>query len=106
MDNKDTKEASQPFSVGPRSCIGRKYVSLTDSKCLSLILVCLLIWLTTIFLAGYSFAYMEMSLILTKLIFMYDMELVDKGLDWEGRSHVHVQWWKPELRVSFAERKN
>ncbi len=52
-----------------------------------------------------SFAYMEMSLILTKLLFTYDMDLLDKGLDWEGQSHVHVQWWKPELKVRFTEHK-
>ncbi len=48
---------------------------------------------------------MEMSLILTKLLFTYDMDLLDKGLDWEGQSHVHVQWWKPELKVRFTEHK-
>ncbi|CAO1604329.1 orf9b protein [Xanthoria calcicola] len=72
----DIKEASQPFSVGPRGCIGR------------------------------NFAYMEMSLILTKLLYTYDMSLVDADLDWEGGSHVHVQWWKPELRVCFGEHKD
>lgn len=27
-DCKDVKEASQPFSLGPRGCLGRKYVLL------------------------------------------------------------------------------
>jgi hypothetical protein len=53
-----------------------------------------------------SFAYLEMSLILAKLLFSYDMELVDKRLDWEGQSQVHVQWWKPELRMRFVERNS
>ena len=47
---------------------------------------------------------MEMSLILAKLLFVFDMDLLDKDLDWEGQSHVHVQWWKPELRVRFTEK--
>lgn len=51
-----------------------------------------------------SFAYMEMSLILAKLIFAYDMELLDKTLDWEGQSHMHVQWWKPAMRLRFTPR--
>lgn len=49
---------------------------------------------------------MEMSLILAKLLFTYDLELLDKNLDWEGQSYMHVQWWKPELWVRFKERKS
>lgn len=45
-----------------------------------------------------------MTLILSKLLYKYDMELVSKGLDWEGSSHMHVMWWKPEMRVRFLER--
>ncbi|KAL8708612.1 MAG: hypothetical protein Q9220_006548 [cf. Caloplaca sp. 1 TL-2023] len=74
-DCKDVKEASQPFSLGPRGCLGR------------------------------NFAELEMSLILAKLNFKYDLEMVNKGLDWEGESHMHVMWWKPELRVKFVERE-
>ena len=48
---------------------------------------------------------MEMNLILAKLCWKYDMELVDEGLDWLGSSSVHVMWHKPELRVRFHERK-
>ena len=52
-----------------------------------------------------SFAMMEINLILAKMLWRYDMELVDKDLDWEGRSHMHVMWWKPDLKVRFRERK-
>jgi cytochrome P450 len=48
---------------------------------------------------------MEMNLILAKLFWRYDLELVNKDLDWEGQSHMHVMWWKPELKVRFHERK-
>ncbi|KAF2677436.1 cytochrome P450 [Lentithecium fluviatile CBS 122367] len=65
----DVKEASQPFSLGPRACLGR------------------------------NFAYVEMNLILAKMHWTYDFELVDKNLDWEGSSHMHVMWWKPDLWV-------
>ncbi|KAF9634223.1 Cytochrome P450 [Lasiodiplodia theobromae] len=70
----DVKEASQPFSLGPRGCLGR------------------------------NFAYVEMSLTLATLHFRYDLELVDDKLDWLQSSRVHVMWWKPELRVRFKER--
>ena len=45
---------------------------------------------------------MEMSIILAKLVYAYDMELLDEKLDWEGQSHMHVQWWKPDLWVHFT----
>lgn len=70
----DVKDASQPFSLGPRGCLGR------------------------------NFAYVEMSLLLAKLHYMYDMELLNKKLDWEGNSHMHVMWWKPALNVHFTRR--
>ncbi|KAI1176091.1 putative cytochrome P450 [Nemania sp. FL0916] len=68
---KDIKEASQPFSLGPRGCIGK------------------------------NFAYLEVNLILAKLIWSYDMELMNKDLDWEGSSHEHVMWSKPGMFVTF-----
>ena len=46
-----------------------------------------------------------MNLILAKLHFTYDMELVNKNLDWEGQSHIHVMWWKPDLYVRFTPRE-
>ena len=52
-----------------------------------------------------SFAYMEMNLILAKMLWMYDLELVDDRLDWLGQSMVHVMWWKPDLKVRFLKRK-
>lgn len=47
---------------------------------------------------------MELNLILAKMIWKYDLELVNKDLDWEGQSHMHVMWWKPKLMVRFTER--
>jgi cytochrome P450 len=73
--NTDIKEASQPFSLGPRGCLGR------------------------------NFAYMEMNLVLAKMLWKYDLQCVSKDLDWAGESHVHVMWWKPELRIRFCERE-
>ncbi|PVH97979.1 putative cytochrome P450 [Periconia macrospinosa] len=73
-ENKDIKEASQPFSLGPRVCIGR------------------------------NFAYMEMSSLLAKVFYRYDMELVDPNMDFEGQSHMHVMWWKPSLPIRLTER--
>ncbi|KAK0636059.1 cytochrome P450 [Bombardia bombarda] len=72
----DVKEASQPFSLGARGCLGQ------------------------------NFAYMEINLILAKLFWKYDLELVDPKLDWEGQSTQHVMWRKPDLMVRFRERRS
>lgn len=45
---------------------------------------------------------MEMSMLLAKIHMKYDLELIDRDLDWEGKSHVHVQWWKPKLMVRLS----
>ncbi|KAI1409848.1 putative cytochrome P450 [Hypoxylon sp. FL1857] len=66
---KDIKEASQPFSLGYRACIGR------------------------------SFAFVQMSLVLAKLFFSYNMELLERDLDWESQSRHWVMWWKAPVRV-------
>ncbi|KEY73212.1 hypothetical protein S7711_04176 [Stachybotrys chartarum IBT 7711] len=70
----DVREASQPFSSGPRVCIGR------------------------------TFAYAQMSLELAKIVWKYDMELVDQGLDFEAESRMFFQWRKAALNVRFMDR--
>lgn len=47
---------------------------------------------------------MEINLLLAKLLWKYEMELVNKDLDWLGKGKVFVMWWKPELWVRFHER--
>ncbi|KAI2616499.1 cytochrome P450 [Hypoxylon sp. NC1633] len=68
----DVKEASQPFSLGPRGCLGR------------------------------NFAYMEMNLILAKMLWTYDLELVNKDINWLEEGKVFVMWWKPALMVRIG----
>ena len=48
---------------------------------------------------------MEMSLILAKMLYTYDIQLLEPDLDYEGESKVHIQWWKPELRIRFRSTK-
>ncbi|KAB8216388.1 cytochrome P450 [Aspergillus novoparasiticus] len=75
-ESSDVKEASQPFSMGPRGCLGQ------------------------------NFAYMEINLILAKMLWKYHLSLVNPALDWEGESRLHVMWWKPALMVRFQERNS
>ena len=90
-DGPDILEASQPFSLGSRGCLGKKCVprsilcaALTNSPFLVL-----------------SFAYVEVNLILAKMHLAYDLELVDETLDWLASGRLHYNWAKPELNVRF-----
>ena len=72
FDN-DKRSSSQPFSVGPRSCIGK------------------------------SLAYAEMRLILAKMVWTFDMEVPEKGkkvLDWAAqKTYVLVEKKPFEARL-------
>ncbi|KAH7322521.1 putative cytochrome P450 [Stachybotrys elegans] len=68
----DIKEASQPFSLGPRGCIGR------------------------------NFAHMQINLLVAKMLWSYNLELLTPEIDWEGQSKMYVMWWKPSVKVRFT----
>ncbi|KAI2463952.1 putative cytochrome P450 [Annulohypoxylon bovei var. microspora] len=65
----DDLEASQPFSLGARGCLGK------------------------------SLGWMEMRQILAKLILNFDLELADPDLDWHRDSRMYTLWSKPHLNV-------
>ena len=46
-----------------------------------------------------------MSLLLSKILYRYDPEIVNEELDWESNCHMHINWWKPVLNVRFLETK-
>jgi len=69
----DHLEASQPFSVGPRNCIGM------------------------------GLAYAETKLILARLLFRYDLDLLDDEFNIENQK-VYVMWQKPPLSVNLRRR--
>jgi hypothetical protein len=46
---------------------------------------------------------MEMNLILAKLLWSYDMELVNDRVDWMKDGKVHTLWWKPKLFIRFQK---
>ncbi|KAK4220891.1 hypothetical protein QBC38DRAFT_462089 [Podospora fimiseda] len=52
-----------------------------------------------------SFAYLEMSILLAKLIWKYEFELVDRNLEWDKLARNWFLWVKPDLYVRFRERK-
>lgn len=71
----DNKDAFQPFSLGPRACI------------------------------GINLAYLEMRVILAKMVWQYDFELLSKELDWERDNQMYVLWQKPVMNMKFYPRE-
>lgn len=67
----DKKDALQPFSFGPRNCIGR------------------------------NLAYIEMRLVLAKLIWHFDFELTEEGKNWVEKQYVYTVWEKIPLMIKL-----
>ncbi|OBR03158.1 Benzoate 4-monooxygenase cytochrome p450 [Colletotrichum higginsianum IMI 349063] len=76
LRNKDVLSSSQPFSLGPRSCLGK------------------------------SLGWLEMRTILAKIHFKYDLELVDPNLDWHAGSEMHTLWQKPQMNIIVRSRSD
>jgi hypothetical protein len=47
---------------------------------------------------------MQMASIMAKMLFKYDLELVNEDLDFEATSRCYVMWWKAPVWVRFLER--
>jgi len=58
----------------------------------------------TIFLA-ISLALKEIRVVLSKILWVYDMELVNKDLDLDRDSTSYFLWNKPEIWVRFTRRR-
>ncbi|OLN85229.1 putative sterigmatocystin biosynthesis P450 monooxygenase stcF-like protein 1 [Colletotrichum chlorophyti] len=70
----DDKSASQPFSFGPRNCIGK------------------------------SMAYAELRIVLTKLLWNFDIELMDESKGWTSKQKIYLIWQKVPLMVRCHSR--
>ncbi|KAL2020295.1 hypothetical protein VTK56DRAFT_8523 [Thermocarpiscus australiensis] len=65
----DHKEAFQPFHLGPRNCLGK------------------------------NLAYIEMRLILARVLWNFDMRIAEDSLDWMKRQRIYTLWEKGKLNV-------
>lgn len=70
----DRKEAFNPFSSGPRACL------------------------------GINLAYLELRVILAKMVWAYEWEMVDKDVDWVRDNKMYLLWKKPEMKMRFHSR--
>lgn len=55
--------------------------------------------------ALFSLAWIEVSLVLCKLLWMYDLQLLNNDVDWLRDSRMATLWQKPELRVRVKRRE-
>ncbi|CEJ92627.1 hypothetical protein VHEMI08265 [[Torrubiella] hemipterigena] len=72
--SEDVLEASKPFSHGPRACLGR------------------------------SLAWLELHVIIARLIYSYEFLLADEPFDWNANAEMHLLWKKPKLRMKLKQR--
>ncbi|KAL7628294.1 hypothetical protein AAE478_002494 [Parahypoxylon ruwenzoriense] len=75
FNGRDNLEASQPWLIGPRSCMGR------------------------------NLAWLEVRITLSKLVWMYDFELVNPSFDWHAESRMHTLWVKPKMMVRVKHKE-
>ncbi|KAL0933427.1 cytochrome p450 [Colletotrichum truncatum] len=68
----DNRDAFQPFHVGARNCLGR------------------------------NLAYVEMRLILARLVWNFDLELAEESRGWVERQKVFILWDKGPLKVRLT----
>ncbi|KAH7413772.1 cytochrome P450 monooxygenase-like protein [Phaeosphaeria sp. MPI-PUGE-AT-0046c] len=71
----DKRQVIQPFSTGPRNCIGQ------------------------------SLAWAEMRTILGRLVWNFEFQMLDTSKDWEKQQRVFVLWSKPSLMVRLRARE-
>ncbi|KAK4152708.1 cytochrome P450 [Chaetomidium leptoderma] len=65
----DHKEAFQPFHLGPRNCLGR------------------------------NLAYVEMRVILARVLWNFDMRIAEDSLDWMSKQRIYNFWEKGKLNA-------
>lgn len=70
----DNKDASKPFAAGPRDCLG-KYL-----------------------------AYAEMRMVVARLLWNFDFELLDEQVDWVNSQRVFMVYEKGPLMIRLKQR--
>ncbi|OTB04031.1 hypothetical protein M426DRAFT_73617 [Hypoxylon sp. CI-4A] len=74
-NEKDILSATQPFAIGPRGCLGR------------------------------NLAWLELRTVLSKLLWTYDLKMINDEVDWHRDSRMLTLWRKPALWVRVEQRE-
>jgi cytochrome P450 len=102
----DVRGVLQPFSVGPRNCIGRKYVSaplpfaLTFGVQYEALCAGVPVLFNVTDSEGTSLAYVEMRLILARLLWNFDLELMPESKNWSAQK-IFTLWEKGGINVKL-----
>lgn len=72
LEKTDDLEVSKPFLIGPRMCM------------------------------GINMAWIEVRILMAKLTYLFDFEIVDKTLDWTRDQECYTLWQKPDLFVKVT----
>ncbi|KAJ9622840.1 hypothetical protein H2204_011449 [Knufia peltigerae] len=91
----DVREVVQPFQFGPRNCLGKKY----DFTLCYTLHVHIVVMLTTVFDLS-SLAYVEMRLILARMLWNFDLELMPNSGRWNEQKILSF-WDKGPLDVKL-----
>jgi cytochrome P450 len=84
----DNKSALQPFSIGPRNCLGKKYILVHSARCSTC-------------LQFHSLAYHETRLILAMVLHRFNMSICAESRAWNDQK-VYGLWQKPPLMVRIT----
>ncbi|OAL43427.1 benzoate 4-monooxygenase cytochrome P450 [Pyrenochaeta sp. DS3sAY3a] len=74
LEKRDQLAASAPFNLGPRGCIGR------------------------------NLAMLEMRMLIAKMVYNLDMQLLNQDLDWNRDARSNLFWEKPALLVKVQKK--
>ena len=95
----DDKAAWQPFSLGPRGCLGKRLVSFFKYSGQ--------VWVNMMVISHVvphtSLAYLEMRSILARVLWNFDMELDETSQRWMDQKE-YTLWDKPSLWVRLKHR--
>lgn len=97
----DRRSVLQPFSVGPRSCTGKEYVSAIIVLGFGLFFYKRFAGLTT-FLANPSLAWAELRMFLAKVIWHFDVALCAESENWIVGQKTYISYQKDPMRCKFT----